>query len=126
MREVYLDIRPADHVEIFVPMKAKVESQTVGDLPIVLAVETELFGGDVEVGISVGDTHASDSTRRCETVRVTRLVLLWSAGGRIQKNHAGVSVKVHFERRIKLEEATLDGVINEIHASLEGMVANSL
>src|SRR5260221_8863746 len=126
MGVVVMNIRPADHVEILVPAKAKVEGQTVGNLPIVLAVETELFGGDVEVGISVRDTHTSDSARCCETIRVTRLVLLRSAGGRICKNHAGVSCKVDFERRIKLEEATLDRIVDEVHAALEGMAADSL
>src|SRR5207302_46617 len=98
-----LDIRPADHVEIFVPTKTEVEGQLFGDFPIVLAVDAELLGGDVEVGIAVGNGHASDQASSAEFLRISC---------RIAHNHGGIDREVDFEGRTELEKASLDGVVD--------------
>src|SRR5215468_9741444 len=90
----------------------------VVDLPIVLPVDAELLGGNVEVWIAIGEAHASNSARRREA--------LWKCPSRIGHDGARVSPEVDFKRRITFEETAFNRVIDEVHTKLKGMPPDGL
>src|SRR5579863_222513 len=47
------DVRLAESIEVAIPAKAEIQRQPVVHLPIVLAIEAKLLGGDQEVRIAV-------------------------------------------------------------------------
>src|SRR6266700_1809372 len=114
------DIRASDEVEVFVPAQAGIDGQAMGDLPVILEVQSELLRVfDEERRIAHRDAHAVSSIVAGEQPR--SLKSLWQG-----QDLAGQLAVVKLQRRVGLEKAAHQRCKDIVKTSLEGVLAHGL
>src|SRR5262249_53895853 len=134
------DIRAADKIKVFVPTKAEVDRQAAAQLPVVLEIEAKLVGIlDDEGRIANSDAHAvarivaENCTRcrkslgvlHCPTI-ASRTTILRCGVLAYTQNAGWIRAKIDFQRGVEFEEAAHERRPDEIHTSLEGVLADGL
>src|SRR5882724_86789 len=89
IRAALANVRTADHVKVLVPSDPEIERKFAGNLPVILKVQSQLFGSHDESGVAVGDGHGRHETRSRKALGIRRGVA---------EDVAGIFCEVNFQR----------------------------
>src|SRR5205823_1493035 len=98
----------------------------LGGLPVILEINSQLLGSSRKVKgrIAVGNAHAVHSARSSKSVRVNRRTA--GGGAHSSQDAAGICLEINLQSGAEFEEASQSGFLDEIKATLEGVVAPGL